>query len=111
MELGDTSRIYLAVCMVLLLNGIALCVSQSVGTVTAVTRSKSNGVILTTSSGAKVLIEFFDLNVIRVRLAPSGKFERDFSYAIDYSHDRKTPAVKIAETPSQVTLTNYSGAR
>jgi alpha-glucosidase len=104
-------RVCVVICLGFFFCKAALCVSQPVGTVTAVMLSKTNGVILNTSSRAKVLIEFFDLNVIRVRLAPTGKFERDFSYAIDYSHDRKTPAVKIAETPSQVTLTNYSGAR
>ena len=84
---------------------------RTVGNVTAVTRSKANGVVLTTSSRAKVLIEFFDINVIRIRLAPSGKFERDFSYAIDYSHDRHTPKVNISETPTLITLTNFYGSK
>src|SRR5688500_9724056 len=66
-----------------------LCAAwQTVGSVTRVERSKTNGIVLDTSSRAKVLIEFYDLNVIRIRLAPSGVFERDFSYAIDYSRDR-----------------------
>ena len=86
-------------------------VSKVVGNVTAVSPSKTNGVILTTSSGAKVLVEFFDLNVVRVRMAPNGNFERDFSYAIDHSHDRKTPAVKITQTASEITLTNFAGAK
>lgn len=84
---------------------------ELVGRVNGVTTSKTNGVVLTTSSGAKVLIEFFDLNVVRVHLAPTGKFERDFSYAIDYSHDRKTPAIKLTQTTAEITLTNYLGAR
>src|SRR5437868_4710990 len=105
------SRFCLTACLILLSSGMALCISQPVGNVTGVTPSKTNGVILTTSSRAKVLIEFFDQNVIRVRLAPNGQFERDFSYAIDYSHDRKTPAVKIAQTATQIVVTNFAGAK
>jgi alpha-glucosidase len=105
------NRICFAACLVLLFSGFVLCISQPVGNVTTVAPSKTNGVILTTTSRAKVLVEFFDLNVIRIRLVPAGKFERDFSYAIDYSQDRKTPAVKIAQTAMQITLTNNYGAR
>ena len=50
---------------------------QEVGNVTVVTPSKTNGMILGTTSRAKVLIEFFDLDVIRVRVTPTGTFERD----------------------------------
>src|SRR5688572_26526154 len=84
---------------------------QTVGNVTRVTPSKTNGLILRTSSGARVLIEFFDLNAIRIRLAPGGNFERDFSYAIDYSRDRKTPVAKISQTPDEITLTSHIGAK
>ena len=84
---------------------------QPVGAVTAVTPSKTNGVVIATSSRAKILVEFFDLDVIRVRMAPTGTFDRDFSYAIDYSHDRKTPAVNIAQTKTEITLTNFAGAK
>jgi len=98
-------------CLLFLLSEIALGISQPVGSVTAVAPSKTNGAIFTTTSRAKILVEFFDLNVIRVRVASSGEFERNFSYAIDYSHDRKTPAVKIAQTGTQIILTNYYGAR
>jgi alpha-glucosidase len=82
-----------------------------VGNVTSMTTSKTNGIILSTSSGAKVLIEFVDQNVIRIRLAPKGSFERDFSYAIDYGHDRKTPAVRVIQTTTEITLTNFAGAK
>ena len=104
-------RAFLPLLVLLLL---ALDVSagwQEVGSVTKVTRSKSNGVVLDTSSRAKVSIEFFDLDVIRVRVATNGVFERDFSYAIDYSHDRKTPVSKLAQTTREITLSNYTGAK
>ena len=84
---------------------------QSVGNVTRVTRSKPNAVTLDTTSRARVQIEFFDIDVIRIRIAPSGSFERDFSYAIDYSLDRHTPKTTLSQTPRQVTLSNYYGAK
>ena len=84
---------------------------QNVGSVTRASRSKTNGVVLDTSSRAKVMIEFFDLDVVRIRIAPNGIFERDFSYAIDYSRDRKTPVTKLAQNASEITLTNFSGAK
>src|SRR2546423_1665631 len=111
MKPASFRKICFAACLVLLLSGISLCVSRPVGGVTAITRSETNGVILTTSSRAKVLVEFFDLNVIRVRLVPNGIFERDFSYAIDYSHDRKTPSIKVAQTTTQIVLTNSYGTK
>jgi alpha-glucosidase len=82
---------------------------QEIGNVTSVTPSKTNGMVLTTSSRAKVLIEFFDLDVIRVRIATGGTFERDFSYAIDYTRDRKTPLAKISRTAAEITLTSFNG--
>ena len=89
----------------------ALAAPLPVGNVIATTPSRTSGVILTTSSGAKVLVEFFDINVVRVRMAPGGAFDRDFSYAIDYSHDRKTPDVKVSQNSSQIVLTDFDGAR
>lgn len=85
---------------------------QTVGDVTRVAPSpKKNGVVLDTSSRAKVSVEFFDIGVVRVRVAPKGEFERDFSYAIDYAVERKTPVVKISQTAQEVVLTDYEGTR
>jgi len=77
---------------------------KTLGNVTGFVPKKSNAIVLTTTSRAKVLVEFFDLDVIRVRVAPAGKFERDFSYAFDYSHDRKIPAAKIVSSKTQIIL-------
>lgn len=101
----------LALVVTLLLASHAFAAWQSVGNVTRVTRSKPNAITLETTSRAKVLIEFFDIDVIRIRVAPSGTFERDFSYSIDYSLERHTPKTTLAQTPKQVTLTNYYGAK
>lgn len=83
---------------------------QTVGDATSVAESTANGVVLQTSSGARVLIEFFDLNTVRVRLAPNGKFEKNISYAIE-NKDRKTPIVKIVQTTGEIVLTNYYGSK
>jgi alpha-glucosidase len=76
-----------------------------------VTRPKPNGIVLSTTSRAKVSIEFFDIDVIRVRVASSGVFERDFSYAIDYSVERHTPKTTLSQTASQITFANYIGTK
>lgn len=68
----------------------------------------ADGVVLTLSSGAAVAITFRDIETARVRLAPTGKFERDFSYAIE-SKDRKTPTTKIEETPAQIKVSTLNG--
>ncbi|MBC7899239.1 MAG: DUF4968 domain-containing protein, partial [Saprospiraceae bacterium] len=84
---------------------------QSVGNVNRITRTKANGVILDTSSRAKISVEFFDLDVIRIRISPTGKIERDFSYAVDYSIERNITAAKITETRAEIVLVNGSGAK
>jgi alpha-glucosidase len=83
---------------------------QTIGNITRIVESKSNGAFLQTSSGARVLIEFFDFNVVRVRCAPTGTFERNISYAIQ-SLDRKTPTVKITQNANEIVLTNSFGVK
>ncbi len=62
---------------------------EIVGRVTKVTNAsdamnrKVSGVILDTSSGARVLVEFSDRKIVHVRVAPTGFLENEFSYAID----------------------------
>lgn len=84
---------------------------ETVGKVTKVADSKTNGVVLDTSSGAKVLVEYFGLNVIRVRVAPTGKFERDLSYAIDGTARFTTPKMTVSQTSASITLTKFDGTR
>lgn len=100
-----------AICALCLFLLKADAATQAVGNVTRVVEAKANRVVLETTSRARVAVEFFDIDVVRVRVAPSGTFERDFSYAIDYSHDRKTPIVKVTQTASQIILTNAFGAK
>jgi alpha-glucosidase len=82
--------------------GDARAAWRGAGDVSAVAH-ETNGVTLTLSSGARVAVTFFDLDVVRVRLAPRGVFERDFSYAV-WSRDRKTVAALIRETRDDVEI-------
>lgn len=84
---------------------------QSVGNVTRATQTRSNAIQLETTSRAKVSIEFFDIDVIRVRIAPRGTFERNFSYALDPSVDRHTPITKLSQTAAAITFANANGTR
>jgi alpha-glucosidase len=54
---------------------------QTVGDVRGYTRVPG-GIELTLSSGARARITFITPEVVRVRLAPRGRFEDDFSYAV-----------------------------
>ncbi len=82
---------------------------QSIGNVISVTQPKPNQIVLGTSSRARVSIEFFDINIVRIRVAPDGTFERDFSYAVDYSRERHTPKVTLTRAAREVILKNYYG--
>ncbi len=68
---------------------------RAAGNVVAVAR-EPNGVTLTLSSGARARVTFHDLQVVRVRLAPRGTFEREHSYAVE-SRDRKTVDAVVRE--------------
>ncbi|MEO7660710.1 MAG: glycoside hydrolase family 31 protein [Pyrinomonadaceae bacterium] len=95
----------------LLFAGDLIASWQSVGRVTSVTRSNANGIVLATTSRAGVSIEFIGAEVIRVRVAPNGKFERDQSYAIDGFDKFAAPKIAITQNPSTITLTSLDGTR
>lgn len=84
---------------------------QSIGNFLRVAEQNSNYVVLQTTNRAKVKIEFFEANVIRIRIAPKGIFERDFSYAIDDARKRQPPPVKLTQTPREIVLTNSFGEK
>jgi alpha-glucosidase len=90
-------------CALTVAAGDARAAWRAAGDVVAVAR-ETNGVTLTLSSGARVAVTFFDLDVVRVRAAPRGVFERDFSYAV-WSRDRKTVAALIRETRDAIEIT------
>lgn len=84
---------------------------ETVGRVTRVTNSKANGVILDTSSKAKVLVEFYGSNVVRIKVAPSGKFEGEYSYAIDPAAKFADAKITVSQTASAITLTKTDGTK
>ncbi len=114
MKLG-TTKICLAIagtfCCLLLTCVQTKAAWRTLGDVTRVAQIKTNGVMLETSSRARVSVEFFDIDVVRVRVAASGKFEREFSYAFDHSRDRKTPIVKVSQTAREIIVTNAFGTK
>src|ERR687890_70322 len=86
---------------------VARAAWRAAGDVRAVAR-QSDGVVLTLTSGARVSVTFRDIETVRVRLAPTGAFERDFSYAVE-SKDRKTVAAKINETRDEIRISSLGG--
>lgn len=103
--------VFVVVCFASIGADRALAAWQTVGNVTRVTKTKPNQIVLDTSSRAKVSVEFHDLEVIRIRLAPSGAFERDFSYAIDYSRDRHLPLTRLSQNAAAITFANFENTR
>lgn len=99
--------VLLAALTICLLGTEARAAWRAAGDVKLVTR-QTDGVVLTLTSGARVAVTFRDLETVRVRLAPSGSFERDFSYAVE-SKDRKTVAAKVTETRDEVRISSLNG--
>jgi alpha-glucosidase len=96
------------VSLVLLSPAAARASLRAAGDVRSVAR-QADGVVLTLTSGARVSVTFRDLETARVRLAPSGAFGRDFSYAVE-SKDRKTVGAKITETRDEIRISSLDGA-
>ena len=105
-----TKAIY-SVIMFLFFAASAAAAWKNVGRVTSVAKSKTNGVLLQTSSGAKVLVEYSGADVVHIRMAPTGRFERDFSYAIDGADRFATPLMTVSQDASTITLTKFDGMR
>src|ERR1700693_6347267 len=57
-----------------------------------------------TAGAAKVRIIAFRDGIVRVRVAPQGKFPEDFSWAVIQSP--KPPAVKVQDGPKEVRITS-----
>lgn len=92
----------------LLLPCAARAAWRTAGDVRTFTR-QTDGVVVTLTSGASVAVTFRDLEAVRVRLAPTGTFERDFSYAVE-SKDRKTVKATITETRDEIRISSLDGA-
>jgi len=73
----------------------ARAVRRAAGDVKKVER-QTDGVVLTLTSGARVAVTFVTPQAVRVRLAPGGSFERDFSYAVE-PKERATQRAIISE--------------
>ncbi|MDT5293475.1 MAG: alpha-glucosidase [Acidobacteriota bacterium] len=81
---------------------------RTAGDVKSVAR-RADGVVLTLTSGARVAVTFSDLATVRVRLAPDGRLERDFSYAVEPKDGRAVEA-SITETRDEIRVSSPDGA-
>lgn len=100
-------------CIILLLAVQAHAARQNAGDVTRSVRlSDGAGVILETTSGARISVSFNPLEDVRVRVAPSGVFEKGPNYAFDpHGNIFEAPRIKIDQTASQIVLTASDGTR
>src|SRR5271168_4406273 len=78
---------------------------QHVGAVQSAEKLDSNGVELT-AGAVKVRITEVSDGVVRVRVAPDGKFGKDFSWAVvAAAEDREKPAVQLEEGKTEIKIT------
>lgn len=94
--------------ILLLFVGHAFAAWENIGRVVSVTGTKINGVILDTTSRAKVRVELLGRNIVRVQVAPTGKFEREFSYAIP-GRQVSPSTLKVEQTATSITLVSRDG--
>src|ERR1043165_8335943 len=81
---------------------------RAAGDVKSVERGGSGGVLALTS-GARVAVAFEDAETVRVRLAPSGTFERDISYAVAPAQREEIKAA-VTETREGIRISSTTGA-
>ncbi|HEX8188823.1 MAG TPA: TIM-barrel domain-containing protein [Pyrinomonadaceae bacterium] len=101
------TRVLLAALACCLLGTQARAAWRAAGDVKAVAR-QADGVVLTLTSGARVAVTFRDIETVRVRVAPSGAFGRDLSYAVE-PKDRKTVAARVTETGDEIRVSSLGG--
>jgi alpha-glucosidase len=70
---------------------------------------RADGVVLTLTSGARVAVTFTGVETVRVRLAPGGTFERDFSYAVEQK-EREAVKATVTETRDEIRVSSPNGA-
>ena len=107
LKTSHAHKLLAALAALLLLPAGARAAWRAAGDVRAVAR-QADGVVLTLTSGARVSVTFSDIEVVRVRLAPSGAFERDLSYAVE-PKDRKTVRAAVTEARDEVRISSLNG--
>ena len=104
-------RTFLFVFLIFLLSALTVKAEwKTFGNVERIVETETNGVVLETSSRARIEILFFDQTTVRVRVAPGGMFEKNTSYAIQ-SADRKTPPVNVLQQTDEIVLVNDLGTK
>ncbi len=70
---------------------------------------RADGVVVTLTSGARVAVTFTGPETVRVRLAPGGTFERDFSYAVEQA-ERESVRATVTEARDEIRISTADGA-
>lgn len=97
-------------CIVFLLAVDAFAARQNVGNVTRA-KQDGDGVALEMSSGARITVEFWFPDTVRIRMAPKGKFENGPNYAFFEESPYTFKNVKVSQTRSEVIVANEDGTR
>lgn len=84
---------------------------QSVGNVVGTVQRSQNGVTFNTNSGAIVSAQLFSNEVVRVRINPTGTFERDQSYAFETPPKPQSLLFAVSETPAKIILSAANGIK
>ena len=74
---------------------------ESIGNVLGSVQRTQNGVTFNTSSGAVVSAQLFNNEVVRIRINPTGQFERDHSYAFEMPPKPQRLVFSVTETPAK----------
>lgn len=84
---------------------------ETIGNVLGPIERSQNGVTFSTSSGAIVSAQLFTDEVVRIRVNPTGKFERDQSYAFELPPKPQRLLFAVSETPEKIILSAANGVR
>lgn len=100
-----------AVLLFLFAVGVVSAQMEPIGSVVGKFQRSQAGVTLNTSSGAIVSAQLFSDEVVRIRINPTGTFERDQSYAFETPPKPQRLLFAVSETPGKIILSAANGLR
>ena len=84
---------------------------KPIGDVDTLVQKEAEHVSFTTTGGPLVSVSFISGDVVRVRIAPSGEFEPDKSYAFDPQFKPSAVNARINERSDEIELISPDGIR
>ncbi len=100
---------FVAVLLFLFAVGVVSAQMEPIGSVVGKFQRSQTGVTLNTSSGAIVSAQLFSDEVVRIRINPTGTFERDQSYAFETPPKPQRLLFAVSETPEKIILSAANG--